>query len=56
MITNFFMNFLIPNSRIIMLSSTYDWKHIEKRLLEMVRKQDKIFESFPFEIKSHDLR
>lgn len=29
-----------------MLSGTYDWKHIEKRLLEMERKQDKIFGSF----------
>lgn len=37
---------------IMMLSGTYDWKHIEKRLLEMVREQDKIFESFPLKKKS----
>ena len=40
------------DENIIMLSGTYDWKHIEKRLLEMVGKQDKIFESFPLKKKS----
>lgn len=37
---------------IIMLSGTYDWKHIEKRPLEILGKQDKIFESFPLKKKS----
>ena len=40
------------DENIIMLSGTYDWKSIEKRLIEMVEKQDKIFESFPLKKKS----
>lgn len=40
------------NESIIILSGTYDWKHIEKRRPKMVGKQDKIFESFPLKKKS----
>lgn len=32
---------------IVMLNGEYDWKLIEKRLVEMVKDQNKIFESFP---------
>ena len=32
---------------IVMLNGKYEWKLIEKRLIDMTRKQDKVFESFP---------
>lgn len=32
---------------IVMLNGKYDWKLIEKRLVEMTKIQDKVFESFP---------
>lgn len=32
---------------IMMLNGKYDWKLIEKRLVEMTKSQDKVFESFP---------
>ncbi len=32
---------------IVMLNGKYDWKLIEKRLVDMTKIQDKVFESFP---------
>lgn len=32
---------------IVMLDSTYDWRLIEARLIEMTAMQDKVFQSFP---------
>lgn len=32
---------------IVMLNSKYDWKLIEKRLVNITKIQDKVFESFP---------
>lgn len=40
------------DENVIMLSGTYDWKNIEKRLFEMAGKQDKIFGAFPLKKKS----
>lgn len=34
-----------------MLNGKYEWKLIEKRLIDMTRKQDKVFESFPLSRK-----
>ena len=31
-----------------MLAGSYAWKHIERRLMDMTREQDKVFEDFPF--------
>ena len=36
---------------IVMLNGKYEWKLIEKRLIDMTRKQDKVFESFPLSQK-----
>lgn len=36
---------------IVMLNGEFDWKLIEKRLIDMTKLQDKIFESFPFPSK-----
>ena len=33
---------------IIMVNGEYDWRSIEKRLIEMTKIQDKTFEAFPF--------
>lgn len=32
---------------IVMLNAKYDWKLIEKRLVDMAKNQDKVFDSFP---------
>ena len=32
---------------IIMLKGQFNWKHIEKRLIDMTKEQNKIFESYP---------
>lgn len=39
------------DENIMMLFGIYDWKRIEKRLIEMAGKQDKIFDSFPLKKK-----
>lgn len=31
-----------------MVNGEYDWRSIEKRLIEMTQIQDKTFEAFPF--------
>ena len=33
---------------IVMVNGEYDWRSIEKRLIEMTQIQDKTFEAFPF--------
>lgn len=33
---------------VVMLAGSYAWKHIERRLMDMTREQDKVFENFPF--------
>lgn len=33
---------------VVMLAGSYVWKHIERRLMDMTREQDKVFEDFPF--------
>ena len=37
---------------IIMVNGEYDWRSIEKRLIEMTKIQDKTFEAFPFPKKN----
>ncbi len=41
---------------IVMLNGEYDWKLIEKRLVEMAKVQNKIFESFPLPRKSMSIK
>ena len=36
---------------IVMLNGKYDWRAIERRLVDMTRNQDKVFDSFPFPLK-----
>lgn len=36
---------------IMMLNGKHDWKLIEKRLVEMTKSQEKVFESFPLPLK-----
>lgn len=36
---------------IVMLNGKYEWKLIEKRLIDMTKRQDKVFESFPLSQK-----
>lgn len=36
---------------IVMLNGRYEWRPIEKRLIDMTQKQDKVFESFPLHQK-----
>jgi hypothetical protein len=33
-----------------MLEGDYKWKHIEKRLIDMTKMQDKIFDSLPLKL------
>ena len=37
---------------IVMVNGEYDWRSIEKRLIEMTQIQDKTFEAFPFSKKN----
>ena len=39
---------------IIMLNGEYDWKLIERRLIDMTKIQNKIFESFPLPQKKQE--
>lgn len=39
---------------IVMLNSKFDWKLIERRLIDMTKIQDKVFESFPLLIKEQN--
>ncbi len=41
---------------IVMVNGEYDWKLIEKRLVEMPKVQNKIFESFPLPRKSMPIK
>ncbi|MSL46705.1 hypothetical protein GKE57_26450 [Escherichia coli] len=36
---------------IVMLNGKYDWRAIERRLVDMIRNQVKVFDSFPFPLK-----
>lgn len=36
---------------IVMLNGEYDWKLIEKRLVDMTKNQNKVFDSFPLPLK-----
>ena len=35
---------------VAMLEGDYKWKHIEKRLIDMTKMQDKIFDSLPLKL------
>lgn len=42
------------NENIVMLNGNYKWENIEKRLADMTKNQDKIFNSFPLKIIKDD--
>ena len=41
---------------IVMLNCRFDWKLIERRLVDMTKTQNKVFESFPLPLKKQSLR